>query len=298
MPTPILAVLCALPAILAAILALRLHLLRRATDDLRRDMEAWLRMGDTNALLSTSSGERCVRRLASSLNVQLRQLRAERHKLHSGNLELRDAVTNASHDLRTPLTAILGYIDLLEREPLTPNAQRYIAILRERAGRMKALTEELFRYTTTGAEGEELQLEPINLNAAVEEALAAAYSELNARGIAPEVHLPEAPVTRRLNPAALSRILGNILTNAAKYSDGDLQIALDESGELSFSNAAAMLDELQTGRLFDRFYTVESARESTGLGLSIARILTERMGGTIGAEYADGRLTVRVRFGE
>ena len=294
--TSIFAIISALLAVAAAILAARLILLQRAAEELRRGMEEWLRMGDTNTLLSTSSGERCMRRLAAGLNAHLRELRAERRKLQSGNLELRDAVTNVSHDLRTPLTAILGYADLLEKEELSPNARRYITIIRERAESMRALTDELFRFSLTGAEGEALQTEPVNLNAAVEEALAAAYSELRERGIAPEVRLSEAPVTRELNRAALERILGNILTNAAKYSDGDLRVELDESGQLTFSNAAESLDELQVGRLFDRFYTVESARRSTGLGLSIARALTERMGGEIGAEHEDGRLTIWVRF--
>ncbi len=299
MPLPaqsILAALCALLALIAIALAARLIFLRRAAEELRRGMEDWLRMGDTNALLSTSSGERCMRRLTAGLNAYLRALRDERQQLHSGNAELRDAATNISHDLRTPLTAILGYLDLLERENLPPAARRHAAVIRERAESMKSLTEELFRFSVIGADERELEREPVRLNAAVEEALAAAYSDLRSRGIEPEARLPEAPVIRELNRAALDRILGNILANAAKYSGGDLEITLDESGELTFSNAAPTLDDVQVGRLFDRFYTVESARGSTGLGLSIARALTERMGGTIRADCAHGRLTIHLQF--
>ena len=89
-------------------------------------------------------------------------------------------------------------------------------------------------------------------------------------------------------------MFANLLSNAVKYSNGDLEIVLSETGEIAFSNSAARLDSVQVGRLFDRFYTVESARNSTGLGLSIARHLTEQMGGTIGARYEDGRLSVLV----
>ena len=236
-----------------------------------------------------------MRRLTASLNGYMRILRAERRKFRSGNAEIQDAVTNISHDLRTPLTAILGRLELLEREELGDEARRHLAIIGERAETMRSLTEELFRFSVIGAGGE-LELEPISLNAAVEEALAAAYSALTARGIAPEVSLPETPVIRNLNRAALSRVLENILSNVVKYSDGDLRITLDESGELRLANAAPELDELQVGRLFDRFYTVETARQSTGLGLSIARALTERMGGEIGAKYGNGRLTITLRF--
>ena len=288
-------ILAALCAILAIAFALRARFLHRALDELRAGMEDWLRAGDTNAMLTTSSGDRHVRRFVASLNAHMRALRTERHKYQSGNAELTDAVTNISHDLRTPLTAILGRLELLEREELSADARRHVEIIAERAEAMKALTEELFRFSVIGAGGE-LTLEPVSLNAAVEEALAASYSALTERGITPEVSLPEASVIRNLNRAALGRILSNILSNAAKYSGGDLRIALNESGELRFTNAAPELDELQVGRLFDRFYTVESARQSTGLGLSIARILTEQMGGEIGAEYGDGMLTVHVKF--
>ena len=92
-------------------------------------------------------------------------------------------------------------------------------------------------------------------------------------------------------------MFGNIISNALKYSDGDLIITLREDGEIIFTNHASQLDEIKTGRLFDRFYTVETASaESTGLGLSIAKALTEQMGGKITAEYKDGMILVKVCF--
>ena len=291
----LISILAALCAILAAAFALRVLLLHRALEELRAGMEVWLRMGDTNTLLATASGDRHIRRFTASLNAHMRVLRAERQRHQNGNAELQDAVTNISHDLRTPLTAILGRLELLEREELSGNTRRHLEIIAERAETMKTLTEELFRFSVIGADGE-LELEPASLNAAVEEALAAGFPALHARGIAPQVSLPETPIIRNLNRAALGRVLGNILTNAAKYSEGDLCVTLDESGELRFTNAAPELDELQVGRLFDRFYTVEAARRSTGLGLSIARVLTERMGGEIGAEYVEGWLTIYLKF--
>ena len=97
----------------------------------------------------------------------------------------------------------------------------------------------------------------------------------------------------------VSRIFGNLIGNTLKYSDGDLIIELNDSGELLFANHASGLDEIETGRLFDRFYTVETASAgSTGLGLSIARALTEQMGGKIGATYEEGMLKVRITFPE
>ena len=204
-------------------------------------------------------------------------------------------MVNVSHDLRTPLTALSGYVELLQGEHLSPAGQRYLAQIEDRAQAMKAMTEELFRYSLASEE-ESLTLEPVDLRAAVEEALLSFYAALEQRGIAPQITLPEEPVVRQLDRAALSRVLGNILTNALKYSAGDLAVTLTPEGRLVFSNLAPDLDPVSAGRLFDRFYTVESSRQSTGLGLSIARLLTERMGGAITASWEEGRLRVEAVF--
>ena len=134
------------------------------------------------------------------------------------------------------------------------------------------------------------------LNRAVEESLAAWYGVLSTRGIAPEVDLPDTPVVRPLNREAVSRILSNVLSNAARYSPGDLRIVLEENGTLTFSNAAPSLTPVLAERLFDRYFTVESGGQGTGLGLSIARRLTEQMGGTAAAGWQAGILTVRLYF--
>lgn len=103
---------------------------------------------------------------------------------------------------------------------------------------------------------------------------------------------------RRLNQAALSRVFGNILNNAVKYSDGDLDISLSDDGKIIFSNTAISLDEVQVGKLFDRFYTVEAARRSTGLGLAIAKTLVEQMNGKIEANYKNKKISIVVSFSE
>ena len=108
--------------------------------------------------------------------------------------------------------------------------------------------------------------------------------------------MPEAAIIQKLDAAALRRIFDNILSNAVKYSDGDLAVSLLPDGTVTFSNSAPSLSRVQAERLFDRFYTVETARNSTGLGLSIAKLLTEKMGGTITAEYESGHLQICIAF--
>lgn len=283
-------VLAAGLALLALGLGLKVALLRHGIKGLRRDL-AERRGQDTNTLLSLPCRDRELRRLASALNQELRALRQERLRYQQGDKELKEAVVNISHDLRTPLTAISGYLQLLQGQDLPPDTRRYLEQIESRTESMKRLTEELFRYSVVVSE-ENLAREPVDLRRAVEEALLSFYGALEGRGIEPQVRLPETPVIRQLDPAAVNRVLGNILTNALKYSAGDLEVTLEESGRLTFSNSAPGLDPVAAGRLFDRFYTVEAARNSTGLGLSIAKELTQRMGGEMGAELHGGRLTV------
>ena len=287
--------ICGGLAALALVLRIQLRLLQKSLDDITDQLGDRL-SSDTNNPIFLPTRDPCARRLAARLNVQLKELRRQRQRYESGDRELKEAVTNVSHDLRTPLTAICGYLELLDKEDKTPRQARYLALIAGRAEAMRQLTEELLRYSVAAGMDGGLDLEPVDLNGAVEEAVAALYGAFVEAGIIPRVSLPAQRVARNLNRAALSRVLGNLLTNALKYSGGDLDVALSPDGAITLSNAAPALDEVQVGRLFDRFYTVETGRSSTGLGLSIARALTERMGGTISARYGAGRLTLEVRF--
>ena len=201
---------------------------------------------------------------------------------------------NISHDLRTPLTAICGYLDLLETEETSDTVSRYLDVIRERSGVLTQLMEELFCYAVVTAPSYEMEYEEVDVNQALEEALSEFYALIRSRGISPQVKMPEYRVVKRLDRKAVSRIFGNIISNAVKYSDGDLSVTLTGEGEITFSNHASCLDEVQVGTLFDRFYTVEDASRSTGLGLSIAKTLAEQMGGSIEAEYRGGEVRFRV----
>ena len=276
-------------------LLLYLLSLRASLKEVARELNDKLKT-DTNTLISISSGDRAMRTLASEINCQLQALRKERLKLQHGDMELKNAVTNISHDLRTPLTAICGYLDLLAQQPQSEASERYLSVIRERTDAMRGLTEELFRYSVIAGTTEELHFEPVCLNDILEQSLAGFYGTLSERGIVPDIELSEQQIERTLDRHALRRIFDNILSNAAKYSDGDLSVRLSPDGTVWFENHAKDLDTMQTAHLFERFYTVNTARSETGLGLSIAKLLTEKMGGNIAAEYNIGKLSISVRF--
>lgn len=287
--------LCLALVVAAALMGVKLHLMRRSAGEIARGFHEKLRE-DTNTLIDISSRDRMMRELASVVNGELRRLRRERLRYKQGDLELKAAVTNISHDLRTPLTAICGYLELLEGEEKSQKAGEYLEVVKDRAELMRQLTEELFRYCVVLSDPGSLEREPVDLGAALELSLASFYTEFSARGIEPEIVMPGAPVIRRLDRAALSRVFSNLLSNAAKYSDGGLRVELTGDGRISFANTSQALGGVEVEKLFHRFYTVEAARRSTGLGLSIARTLSERMGGELTAEYTGGSLVMTADF--
>ena len=274
------------------VLILKVFLLKKSAKEIESQLKEKT-AEETNTLIEISSADKDMRSLAASLNDELKTIIELRHKYAEGDEEIKKAVTNISHDLRTPLTAISGCLDLIEKEEKSAQTERYLSIIRNRADAMKTLTEELFRFSVVATAETEMNPEEVNISSLVEESLAANYTLLKDRGIEPKITLADS-IVRVTDRNLLLRVFGNIISNAAKYSDGDLVITAEEDGTVKFSNTARELSNIQTARLFDRFYTVNDARKSTGLGLSIAKEITQKLGGKISADYDGGVLTIYV----
>ncbi len=289
----LLAIIGILLAVIFALCA-KVYFLRRSAQEIAEAFRDRL-AADTNTQIDISTRDPYMRRLASEINVQLRQLRREHHRYERGDQELKTAVTNISHDLRTPLTAICGYLDLLEREEKSVNVERYISQIAGRTEALKALTEELFRYSIISS-SQEWKLERLDVKRVLEENLLSFYALMCERQIHPDISLPEEAVWRELDAGAVNRIFSNIISNALKYSDGDFSVSMDAAGHITFSNTAKDLNPVIAEKLFDRFYTVEASRNSSGLGLSIAKLLTEQMGGTINVKYQGDRLYIELNL--
>ena len=253
---------------------------------------------DTNTLIDVSTSDKDIVMLAEKLNHGLRELRKEHLQYHQGNAELKTAITNISHDLRTPLTAICGYLDMLDKTDDKEKQARYIEIMKERSGMMKQLTEELFKYSMIISDEEELTTETVYINQLLAESISGFYPVLTEKEITPEISISDKRIERNVNKAALTRVFTNLLNNAAKYSDGDLKITLTDEGEIIFTNHAKGLSAATVEQLFDRFYTVQTAYNSTGIGLSIVRALVERMHGSVSASYEDECLSIRIVLSE
>ena len=285
-------VICAVLAVVCILLLAKIYYLRKSCDEIIDKLDL-IMSDDTNAKITILSNDRHMKLLATELNRRLRQIRKDQLKYISGDRELKDAITNISHDLRTPLTAIMGYLQIMKDIPKSEKLEQYLAIIKGRAEAMKQLTEELFRYSVVLSE-QQSQPEQTVVNKVLEDSVMSYYAAMSEKGIVPVVDITEEKITRLLDPTALARVFANLMNNAIKYSGGDLEISLREPCVIEFSNSAPEMTNTQVERLFDRFYTVEAAHKSTGLGLSIARTLIEQMGGTIDAALVGEKLTITI----
>ena len=203
-------ILISLMALVIVVLIIKIYLLQKSAKEIQDAFEERL-ITETNTLIGISSQDPYMRKLADEINKQLRKLRSERHRFQKGDLEVKEAMTNIAHDLRTPLTAISGYMDLLDEEKHSETVNNYLEIIKE----------SILGY----------------------------YAALKQAKINPNISIPENIVLRKLDPNALARVFANIISNAIKYSDGDLNISLSEDGKIVFSNKASQLNGLQVGRL-------------------------------------------------
>ena len=281
-----------------AVLILKITILKGSIRQIRREFKERDEL-NSSAKIGISFRDADLCGLTDDLNKTLEKMRKKYNLYVQGDSEVKQTIGNASHDLRTPLTAIIGYLELAKgKMQAGEDITSYLDIIENRARYMKELTDELFEFSGIIGDNdrEELQTEEIEINRVLEDSIIDYYSVLSENGIEPLVEITEEPVVRSLNRHALERIFANLLSNAVKYSQGDLKITLAGSGEIIFENYAPEITEIQVQQLFDRFYTLRTGRNSTGLGLAIARNLVTQLNGTIAAKRIEKNLVIRISF--
>lgn len=249
---------------------------------------------DTNTLIAITTKDKDIKKLANEINRELKKLRKQQLQYQNGNQELKRIITNISHDMRTPLTAIRGYIELLRENK--EEQEKYLKIIDRKTNELTVLTEQLFDFSKTMDMETKIEKEECCLNELLEEALANDYTIFKENNIEPKVEICAEKVYRNLDKHTIIRIFENILSNAGKYSNGDFKVVLDKEGKITFSNKATSLDATTVQKIFDRYFTVENAKKSTGLGLSIAKQLVELNGGNISAKFINQYLIIQIDF--
>ena len=287
-------IICVLLATAVCVLAYKLVASQKALKSLTDAVNESISLGTTEEILLDTDDAR-LKALVASLNNELLRIRELKSEYLAGDRELKEAVTNIAHDLRTPLTAIYGYIDLLAKSDDPEERKKFIAAIESRTAAITHLTEELFEYSVISSASTRAAV-PTDICRVLEDTLIASYPIFEQNGIVPIIETPNCAVLREVDPVSLSRVFGNIISNAAKYSEKDFSVIMTDDGVISFSNRASGLSDIDVSKLFDRFFTVDPSRRSTGLGLSIAKSLVEQMGGTVYADYTNEKLSIVLHF--
>lgn len=276
-------------------IVVKIFLLKKDINNIKRQTKEILN-SNTNAKIVLCGRDKSIRELAISLNESLSLIRQKQLTYNNGDAELKNAMTNAAHDLRTPLTAICGYLDLISTEKDAAKIRSYADIAKERASALKALTDELFRYSVSLDKNRSIHLQEICLNSVISERVLDFYDELTEKGISPVIELPDKNINTIADKRDVSRIFDNLISNAVKYGEKNLKIKLDEDGSVTISNSTSKLTHLDVEKMFDRFYTVKNYNYSTGLGLSIAKSLVEQYGGSISASLENGVFSITLNL--
>lgn len=239
-----------------------------------------------------------MEKLVKEINIQIdvtKQANAEKRRKEN---ELKQAIANISHDIRTPMTSILGYIQFLESNELSLEKKaEYTAVVKSGALRLKVLLEDFFELSIIESADYPLKPEKINLSQLVLEVLVGFYEQFYQHGLEPDLHIPEEEINIIADSSAVKRVIENLVVNAIKHSNGNVSIRIEKmqsAVQLVISNNVEQLNEHDINHLFDRFYKADKTRteKSTGLGLSIAKSLMTKMGGDITAALKDDQLSM------
>jgi len=266
-------------------------LLNRDIRQLRRTLQM-IERKRTNLRLTTTTSNKELRELAVAVNEMLEENQSRVRESERSSRELRQGITNFSHDLRTPLTSALGYLQLLQSNPLSEGKrQDYVKIVQNRLTSLNGLMKDLFDYTQLVEERVTPKLETINLTSLLQNQIANFYGEFQDKDL--RVKLDE--VTTIGDVQMMERILQNLLKNMVLHGAEVFEIKL-EPGKMVFANSIPTGANLEIERLFERFYTTDSARtgKGTGLGLPIVRELAGLQGKRVDAKLVGERLIVEV----
>lgn len=282
-------------AVVAVIFLIRYYLIKKELRSITKQLENY-NYHKAEKKVDLTFFDKDIEALASGVNRQMDlivQANADKRRTET---ELKQAVLNISHDIRTPLTSIFGYIQLLEAKDVTSGErEEYVAIIKDRTKRLQVLLNDFFELSIIESVDHYLKLETIKMNNVVSEVLMEFYDQFTERDLEPTIMLPKEMIRIIADESAVKRVLENLINNAIKHASGNVSISLkqvESKAVMTISNDANQLDRNDLNMLFNRFYTADQTRSShgTGLGLSIARGLMQKMNGNLTAEYEEGKL--------
>ena len=273
---------------------------QRQVKDICRQL-AFLMKHDSNMLIHREFDLGGIGMLSDRLNDLLELRRKEKQYYQEKETLIADTYTNLSHDIRTPLTSLDGYFQLMEACENVEEQRRYLNIIHERIHSLNEMLEELFMFTKLKNESYRLELTSCCINRILKETVFSYYDDWVRREIQPDIQITEEQLYIDGNKQGLSRIIQNVIKNGLDHGEKKIRIVLKREQNravLRISNQVIASEKIDIEHVFDRFYKADAARSktSTGLGLSIAREFVRRMNGEIGAKIEENEFIVEMSF--
>ena len=245
---------------------------------------------DTNAEILISSRQKEIKYFVKDINKTIKEYKKLRNNYYHNSLKLKQQIINLSHDLRTPITVIIGYLDLLEERGIN---NKELEVIKRRINELKDLTEDLFRFVII--EETNLVKEKLDVVNLLKESVLSFYNNFVKKNLKVSIDIKVDSLYIMANKEALNRVFNNIFSNIIKYADTDLVIMV-ENRQVIFRNHTKLIDKVKIGKIFDRFFTVNYQENSTGLGLDIARDIIEKLGYNISADLDNDIFSLIINF--
>ena len=273
-------------SVLAVYFCARYILLKKAVRESAKELHEISEDLEQNRILKLASPHPDLEELLGEINENLETIRRARVRYEEKERTLQKQIENVSHDLRTPLTAILGFLDLIDEGSLSEEDRESLAVVIRKAHSLKKLTAQFYDLSRLTAGDFPVELKRVDIGRKLRETVLDSYGELKKRELKVWPDIPDEAVFAMADEDALERIFLNLLQNAGRYAKSELRIYLLEGRErvtVVMENDTEHLDTLEVDALFERFYTADHSRSegSTGLGLPIAKYLAQEMGGEL-----------------
>ncbi len=259
----------------------------------------------TNHKIRTDLKDKEIVELAKRINDMCEDQSRKENALIGKDRRLKETLTSVSHDIRTPLTSLKGYFELLMSEEDVERKLQYAEVMSERMDNLSYLLDELFTYTKLQNEDYKLEIEKQDMTKLVLDTIFSFYEIFKEKGYEPELDVDEKTYKVMCNDVAVKRVISNVVKNALVHGMGDIKLVygLDEKTDgkrIAFTckNSIPHPENMDITQVFDRFYKADKARneKSTGLGLAIAKEMVEKMGGTIEARLNGRQFVIEIGF--
>lgn len=293
--------LFAIAALAAVIYIMRFYCLKSAVKKAAGELTSIEQSPEDNRILLLSFPDKGLEELLEALNRYILLTRKERIFYQNREKALRAQIENISHDLRTPLTAIIGYLELIDTGKLSVEDAAAVERVSKKAKSLQGLIGNFYDLSRLEMNDYHLSMEKLELVHFAKEVSLLFYQEFEKKKISVQFDAPDEPLYLLADTGALERIFNNMLQNALRYAESSLYIGILEENDkihIVFENDTSALKPEDAAHLFERFYVQEKSRtsESTGLGLTISKLLAEAMGGSVAAGLTKGRLRISYVF--